>query len=233
MRFFIRIKPVVHGATCQQTFPLTGWLTVTTTNGRTIERWKKSIPRYVSIYVKKRSKPRPDGSPSLTVKASREPQNPIWNQGSREASSLKEEGLDDFGICTCMLRLCYERKNRYFRRSHLSEAKFRVIIRSFALDLPASKIAELSDVSRPTINQLLLKLRIGVAQVCDASSPFSGEVEVDESYFGARRVRGRKGRGAGGKTIVFGILERQGKVYTEIIPATAKRQTQAAILGSR
>jgi len=122
-------------------------------------------------------------------------------------------------------------RNRYFRRSHPSEAKFRVIIRSFALDLPASKIAELSDVSRPTINQLLLKLRIGVAQVCDASSPFSGEVEVDESYFGARRVRGRTGRGAGGKTIVFGILERQGKVYTEIVPAAAKKQLQAAIWG--
>jgi len=29
--------------------------------------------------------------PSLTVKASREPQNSIWNQGSMEASSLKEE----------------------------------------------------------------------------------------------------------------------------------------------
>ena len=59
MRFFIRIKPVVHGATYQQTFPLTGWLTTTTTNGRTIERWKKSIPRYVSIYVKKGRNPDP------------------------------------------------------------------------------------------------------------------------------------------------------------------------------
>ncbi len=46
-------------------------------------------------------------------------------------------------------------ENRYFRRSHLSEAKFRAIVRYFAHDLPASKIAELSDVSRPTINQLL------------------------------------------------------------------------------
>jgi len=87
------------------------------------------------------------------------------------------------------------------------------------------------DVSRPTINQLLLKLRIGVAQVCDASSSFSGEVEVDESYFGAHPVRGKKGRGAGGKTIVFGILERQRKVYTEIVTAAAKKQLQAAIRG--
>jgi len=49
-------------------------------------------------------------------------------------------------------------KNRYFRRSCLSEAKFRVIIRSLALDFPASKIAELSDVSRPTINKLLYEV---------------------------------------------------------------------------
>jgi len=120
-------------------------------------------------------------------------------------------------------------KNRYFRRSYLSEAKFRVTMRSLALYFPASKIAELSDVSRPTINKLLLKLRIRVAQVCDASSPFSGEVEVDESCFGACRVRGKKGRGAGGKTIVLGILERQGKVYTEIVSDASKKQRQAAI----
>jgi len=122
-------------------------------------------------------------------------------------------------------------KNRYFRRSHLSEAKFRALIRYFAHDLPARKIAKLRAVSRPTSNKLLLKLRIRVAQVCDASSPFSGEVEVDESCFSARRVRGKKGRGAGGKTIVFGILERQGKVYTEIVPDASKKQRQAAIRG--
>jgi len=109
-------------------------------------------------------------------------------------------------------------------------SKITTTIRSFSLDFPSSKIAELSDASRPTINKLLLKLRIRVAQVCDASSPFSGEVEVDESYF-ARRVRGKKGRGAGGKPIVFGILERQGKVYTEIAPDSSKKQRQAAIRG--
>ena len=34
-----------------------------------------------------------------------------------------------------------------------------------------------------------------------------GEVEVDESYFGARRVRGKRGRGARGKTPVVGLLK--------------------------
>ncbi len=70
-----------------------------------------------------------------------------------------------------------------------------------------------------------------MAQVCEDSSPLSGEIEVDESYFGARRVRGKRGRGASGKTIVFGLLERQGKVYTEIVPDASKKQLQAAIRG--
>ena len=51
----------------------------------------------------------------------------------------------------------------------------------FAHDLPASKIAELSGVSRATINQLFMKLRIRIAQVWNASSALSGEVEIDES----------------------------------------------------
>jgi len=42
---------------------------------------------------------------------------------------------------------------------------------------------------------------------------------------------GKKGRGAGGKTIVFGVLERHGKVYTEIVPNAAKKPLQAAIRG--
>jgi len=96
-----------------------------------------------------------------------------------------------------MPRLCYARKNKYFRRSHLREAKFRALIRYFAHDLRAWKIAELSGVSHPTINQLFMKLRIRIAQVCNASSPLSGEGEVDESYVGARRVRGKaEGHGA-------------------------------------
>ena len=35
------------------------------------------------------------------------------------------------------------------------------------------------------------------------TSPFEGIVELDESYFAARRIRGKRGRSASGKTIVF------------------------------
>ena len=43
-----------------------------------------------------------------------------------------------------------------------------------------------------------------------------GEIEIDESYFGAKRVRGKRGRGAGKKTPVFGMLKRNGCVYTQV-----------------
>ena len=51
----------------------------------------------------------------------------------------------------------------------------------------------------------------------ESEAMFGGEIEVDESYFGGRR-KGRRGRGAGGKIPVFGLLKRGGKVYTKIIP---------------
>jgi len=43
-----------------------------------------------------------------------------------------------------------------------------------------------------------------------------GELEADESYFGGKR-KGNRGRGAGGKTIVYGILERGGMVSVSIV----------------
>ena len=57
-----------------------------------------------------------------------------------------------------------------------------------------------------------------IAQYCDANSVFEvGEIEVDESNFGAKRVRGKRCRGARGKTIVFGLLKRDSKVYTQVV----------------
>ena len=121
--------------------------------------------------------------------------------------------------------------NRYYRRSRISEHKFRQIIRYFALDLTANRTAQLTGLTHKTVNQIYLKIRVRLAQDCQRQSPFSGEVEVDESYFGARRVRGKRGRGAAGKTIVFGIFKRNGKVYTEIVADCARKTLQAIIRG--
>ena len=122
-------------------------------------------------------------------------------------------------------------KNKYVCRSKISEAKFRQIVRLFVLDLNANQIAELTDLNRLTILRYLMAIRERIAGFCEAESPFQGEIEVDESYFGPHRVKGKRGRGAGHKTIVFGLVKRQGKVYTEIVPDCSKSTLQSIIRG--
>lgn len=121
--------------------------------------------------------------------------------------------------------------NKYFYRSKISEQKIRIILRLFSEDLTAVQISNLTGISRVTINRLLKEIRIKIAKFCDAQYAVNGEVEVDESYFGARRKKGKRGRGAYGKTIVFGIFKRNGKVYTEIVPDASRATLQKVIRG--
>jgi transposase-like protein len=122
--------------------------------------------------------------------------------------------------------------NRYYRYAKISERKTRQIIRYFALDLTAQKTAVLTNLTRKSVNEIYLKIRNRVAEECERASPFSScQIEVDESYFGARRVRGKRGRGASGKTIVFGIYKRNGSVYTEIVPNVQRKTLQNIIRG--
>lgn len=124
------------------------------------------------------------------------------------------------------------RKNKYGYRSKISEAKIRQIVRFFAVDLNALQIAELAGVNRNTANRYIAAFRERIAHCCEAESPVKGDVEVDESSFGARRVKGVRGRGARGKTIVFGPFKRNGKVYTEIVPdAEFKLQMHRRVSG--
>ncbi len=125
-----------------------------------------------------------------------------------------------------------ERRNRYYVRSRISEKKFREIIKYFALDLTADRTAVLTKLTDKTVNQIFLKIRLRLLQHGQREWPFSGQVEVDQSYFGARRVKGKRGRRASGKTIVFGIYKRNGKVFTEVVP-NVQRKTLQAIIGGR
>ena len=65
------------------------------------------------------------------------------------------------------------------------------------------------------------KIRIVISyhSALTADGVFEGSVELDESYFGGRR-KGRRGRGAVGKAVVFGILKHNGRVYTVMVDNT-------------
>jgi transposase len=86
------------------------------------------------------------------------------------------------------------------------------------MDIEAKKVAQLTKISRVTINKIFNRIRIVIAAWCDSENPLGdGEIELDESYFGPRRQHGKRGRGAGNKIPVFGMLKRNGKVFTQIV----------------
>ena len=106
-------------------------------------------------------------------------------------------------------------KNKYIIRSRISEAKFRSILLYFCLDIEASKIAKICHISQNSLCKIFKQIRILMLKECEKISKMQGEIEIDESYFGAKKVRGKRGRGAGKKTHVFGMLKRNGCVYTQ------------------
>ena len=103
---------------------------------------------------------------------------------------------------------------------------------SFCNDLTASTTAKILSINRNTINAYFKEFRIKILEdsIKKHNKEF-GEFELDESYFGARRVRGKRGRGAAGKTPVFGLLKRNGKVFVTIVPNCSKESLLPIIQG--
>lgn len=64
----------------------------------------------------------------------------------------------------------------------------------------------------------------------EAKELFDGEIELDESYFSGIR-KGKRGRGAGGKTAVFGLLKRSGKVFVVVVKDTKTNTLMPIIVG--
>jgi transposase len=102
-------------------------------------------------------------------------------------------------------------------------------MRQFVAGATARAAAELAGVNRHTATLYFHKLRELIAAKLAEQEPWlSGEIEVDESYFGGTR-KGQRGRGAAGKLPVFGLLKRGGKVFALTIP-NAQQNTLLPII---
>jgi transposase-like protein len=122
-------------------------------------------------------------------------------------------------------------RNKYCKRSKISESKFREVLKYFSMDFNASQAVDLTEISRRSVSDIYQKLRVRIFNLTKQEGKLAGEVEADESYFGARRVRGKRGRGAKGKVPVFGLLKRNGKVYTKIVKKCGKAELMPIIKG--
>jgi len=97
------------------------------------------------------------------------------------------------------------------RNCKITDYKIKKILKCFCEDINASQTAKILELNRNTIDRYFNIFREKIAKFSCESCRESGEFELDESYFGARRVRGKRGRGAAGKTPVFGLLKKRRK----------------------
>jgi transposase len=111
----------------------------------------------------------------------------------------------------------YPLKGTRFAMLRISPSQWISLIKLFELSVSARKAA--MDVAlsyKTSLKAYDILRRVLVEDLARTDSLLKGELEADESYFGGRR-KGKRGRGAGHKTIVFGILERGGKVSVSIV----------------
>ena len=96
------------------------------------------------------------------------------------------------------------------------------ILYYFYLEISARKTARELGSRYKSVHRKFMRFRKSIAVYCNTEAiKLNGELELDESYFGGKR-KGNRGRGANNKAIVFGILERKGKVHTVIVPNVSK-----------
>ncbi|STZ14195.1 Transposase and inactivated derivatives [Moraxella caviae] len=115
----------------------------------------------------------------------------------------------------------------------LSKKVQKRLLEFFVAQVTARTAANLIGVQYNTTILFYHKIRLVIEYhlVLEANNLFDGEIELDESYFGGIR-KGKRGRGAAGKTAVFGLLKRNGKVYTVVVKDT-KTGTLMPIITSK
>jgi transposase len=123
------------------------------------------------------------------------------------------------------------------RAPRIPALKRNKLIKCFAMDIDATAAGELAKVSRPCANRWYRHFRELIYESSRQAPRFFGEVEMDQSEFGgmgSKRLKTllarykkvltydeyqKKAKAARSehKVLVFGIIQRGGRVYTQII----------------
>ena len=114
----------------------------------------------------------------------------------------------------------------------ISTQKKDKIFLCFSEDITASACAKIAGVNRNTVNSYCNRIRevIFEESLTETGREFR-EFECDESYFGAKRVCGKRGCGVAGKTPMFGPLTRGEKVYVRGVENCLRESLMPIIQG--
>lgn len=110
-----------------------------------------------------------------------------------------------------------------WQNSRLPEAAKRRLLELFVLGVPVYRQRFRAPASRPSCERFYRLARACCAYAEDLREPFAGVLECDETTFGGAR-HGKRGWGAAGKVIVFGLIQRNGQV--KAMPIAAHSQAE-------
>src|SRR3989339_725777 len=144
--------------------------------------------------------------------------NNVFNCAANFLRGRKCIFCGSFGICKtrrgyvkCRHKTCGKQKSLKRLRKEIG------IITGFYQQQPAYRVANDLGLGYQVVTRVYQRLREAIYHVAELEAgKLKGEIEIDEAYFGGRR-KGKRGRGAAGKSIVFGLLERDGRVYTRVV----------------
>ena len=92
------------------------------------------------------------------------------------------------------------------------------LLKFLVLEVTARAAADFLEIHPNSAALFYRKVRqiIHAQLQAQAHEVFNGEIELDESYFGGTQ-KGKRGQGTCGKTIVFGLLKRIGRMYAIVV----------------
>lgn len=148
----------------------------------------------------------------------------IWSMRERD-------GVPDFRCASCRYHFSVT-SGTVFARSHLTVSQWIIAIALVRIGVNALGLQWAIGCHYRTASRVLQTIRSAVARD-PISAQLSGEIEVDEAYYGGRR-KGLRGRSPKGKTIVLGFKERgrngqRGRAKTIVIPNVTKDVLHAAV----
>ena len=119
-----------------------------------------------------------------------------------------------------------------FERTHTPLTKWFYAMYLFTTSrhgVPAKELQRQLGVTYKTAWRMGHEIRKHMAKT-DGDDGLSGHIEVDETMIGGRRSGGKRGRGAPGKTVVFGMVARHGDMITRVVENVKRKTLEAHIL---
>ena len=118
-----------------------------------------------------------------------------------------------------------------FEDSHISLKKwfFAIyLITAHKKGISSLQLSKDLKVTQKTAWFILHRVRYAV-KTKEFKAPLGNIVEADETYIGGKKHKGKRGRGSENKTAVFGMVERQGELFSIPVENTKKATIQPII----